>query len=429
VNNATPTTTRVRPRRQVTLAELQERSGLRRRLGLLGPAFVAAVAYLDPGNFVTNFAAGASSGYRLLWVVAGAILIAMLVQYVTSKVGLVTGRSLPELCHDRYSRRANILLWTQAEVVAMSTDLAEFTGAALGLHFLLGLGLLPAGGVTAVTAFGILALEQRGYRPFELAVASLLSLVGLGIAYLFFTIGATSYAQAGAGLLPHLDGGTATLAAGIVGATVMPHVIYLHSALQKDRVTAADARGTRMLLAFNRLDCVLALGAAGLVNMAMLGVAAAVFHVPGQSAPGGLGGIYAGLAERVGGGAALAFAVALMASGLSSSSVGTYAGQVVMAGFTGWRIPIWIRRALTMLPSLLVLALASNISQALVWSQVILSFGIPCALIPLLIIGRDHAVLGSSANRQVTTVLLTVITVLIVALNALVVWQTLGGLG
>jgi manganese transport protein len=427
VNDAAAT--RARPRRQVPLAEIQERSGLRARLGLLGPAFVAAVAYLDPGNFVTDSAAGASSGYRLLWVVVGANLMAMLVQYVTSKVGLVTGRSLPELCYDRYGRRANILLWVQAEVVAMSTDLAEFTGAALGLHFLLGLGLLPAGGVTAATAFGILALEQRGYRPFELAVASLLSLVGLGIAYLFFTVGPTSYAQAGAGMLPHLDGGTAAMAAGIVGATVMPHVIYLHSALQKDRVTAADARGKRVLLAFNRLDCVLALGAAGLANMAILGFAAAGFHMPGQSAPGGLGEIYTDLAERVGGGAALAFAVALMASGLSSSSVGTYAGQVVMAGFTGWRIPIWIRRALTMLPSLLVLAFAGNISQVLVWSQVILSFGIPFALIPLLIIGRDRAVLGSSANRRVTTILLTATTVLIIVLNALVVWQTLGGLG
>ena len=422
-------TTRTRPRRQVTLAELQERSRLRARLGLLGPAFVAAVAYLDPGNFVTNFAAGANSGYQLLWVVAGASLMAVLVQCVTSKVGLVTGRSLPELCQDRFGRRVNILLWAQAEVVAMATDLAEFTGAAIGLHLLLGLALLPAGGVTAATAFVILALEQKGYRPFELAVASLLSLVGLGIAYLFFTVGGKSYAQASAGLLPHLSGGTAALAAGIVGATVMPHVVYLHSALQKDRVISADAHGRRVLLTFNRLDCILALGAAGLVNMAMLGVAAAVFHLPGQSGPGGLSGVYAGLAERVGGGAALAFAVALMASGLSSSSVGTYAGQVVMAGFTGWRIPIWIRRALTMLPSLLVLAFASNISQALVWSQVILSFGIPCALIPLLIIGRDRALLGSSANRRVTTMLLSATTLLIIALNVFVVCQTLAGLG
>lgn len=418
------------PRNGITLDQLRTRGRTRTAAGLLGPAFVASAAYVDPGNFATNFAAGAEHGYLLVWVVLLADLMAVLVQYVTSKAGLATGHSLPELCRARFGPRANLVLWVQGEVVAMATDLAEFTGAAVGLHLLFGIALLPAGAVTACVAFAVLALDQRGHRRFELAVIALVALVGVGFCYLFLASGAGADGRLIAGgLAPRLGGGdSAGLAAGIIGATVMPHVVYLHSALHKDRVAAPDARGQRTLLAFNKLDCFLGLGCAGLVNLAMLCVAAALFQGADPDAAG-LADAHARIGQLVGGGAALAFAVALMASGLSSSSVGTYAGQVIMAGFMNWRVPLFVRRAVTMLPSLLVLAFAANVSQALVYSQVVLSFGIPFALIPLLIITREPGILGGAVNHGCTTALLAVVTVLISALNAYLICQAVAGLG
>ena len=417
-----------RPRNPVALADLQASGRVRAVIALLGPAFVASAAYVDPGNFATNFAAGAEHGYLLLWVVALASLIAILVQYVTSKLGLATGSSLPELCHARFSRRVNVALWLQGEVVAMATDLAEFTGAAVGLNLLFGMPLLAAGGVTACVAFAILALDRHGYRRFELVVMSLLALVGLGFGYLFLASAAgSSWHQAALGLVPHLGGGdTASLAAGIVGATVMPHVIYLHSALHKDRVTAADSHGRRSLQAANRLDCFAGLGAAGVVNLAMLCVAAALFHKPGLASPAGLVAVHARLGQVAGGGAALAFAAALMASGLSSSAVGTYAGQVIMAGFMNWKIPLFARRALTMLPSLVVLGAGTDVGRALIYSQVALSFGIPFALVPLILIARDRAYVGASVSNRAVTALLASVTALVTCLNVFLMFQALG---
>jgi len=416
-----------RTRNPVALADVQAGGRIRAVTALLGPAFVASAAYVDPGNFATNFAAGAEHGYLLLWVVALASCMAILVQYVTSKLGLATGSSLPELCHARFSRRINLALWLQGEVVAMATDLAEFTGAAVGLNLLFGMPLLVAGGVTAIVAFAILALDRRGYRRFELAVMSLLALVGLGFGYLFLASAASSsWHQAALGLVPRLGGGdTGTLAAGIVGATVMPHVIYLHSALHKDRVTAADSTGHRTLLAANRLDCIAGLGAAGVVNLAMLCVAAALFHKPGLASPDGLVAVHARLGQVAGGGAALAFAAALMASGLSSSAVGTYAGQVIMAGFMNWRIPLFARRALTMLPSLVILAIGTDVGRALIYSQVALSFGIPFALVPLLVIARDRALVGVTVSNRAVTVLLAGVTLLVTSLNVFLLFQAL----
>ena len=319
---------------QVTLRQVQARGRVRGVTALLGPAFVASVAYVDPGNFATNFAGGAEHGYELAWVIVMASLMAILVQYLTSKAGLATGRSLPELCRERFGRRANALLWLQAEAVAMATDLAEFVGAAVGINLLFGVPLLPAGLITAVVAFLILGLQQRGYRRFELAIIALLALVGLGFAYLFFAAGGQRYPQLAGGLLPRLGGAdTVGLTVGIIGATVMPHVVYLHSALHKDRVRAAGAAERRTLLTYNKWDCLISLGLAGLVNLAMLCIATALFHKPGLTGISDLGPVHAHLATLAGGGAALAFGVALMASGLSSSSVGTYAGQIVMAGF------------------------------------------------------------------------------------------------
>jgi manganese transport protein len=413
----------------LTLQDVRRRGRVRTTAALFGPAFVASVAYVDPGNFATNFAGGAQHGYRLVWVIVLANLMAIQVQYLTSKAGLATGRSLPELCRDRFGRRSNLVLWMQAEVVAMSTDLAEFVGAAVGLNLIFGIPLLPAGLVTAVVAFVILALEQRGYRRFELAIIALLVFVGLGFGYVFLVAGGQHYGQLAAGVVPHLGGGSQlSLTVGIIGATVMPHVVYLHSALQKNRIPAADRGERRTLLRYNRWDCIAGLGLAGAVNLSMLCIAAALFHQPGASGSGDLDTIHSDLGLLLGGGAALAFGIALMASGLSSSSVGTYAGQIVMAGFMNWRIPLMPRRGLTMLPSLVVLALAVDTSQALVLSQIVLSFGIPFALVPLLIVTRDRRVMADMANRRLTSATMLAITVTISGLNAYLLYSTFADL-
>jgi len=411
------------------LAHILSRGRIRGGLTILGPAFVASVAYIDPGNFATNFASGARYGYLLVWVIVMANLMAMLVQYLTSKAGLSTRESLPELCHRAFPRRANLVLWVQAEVVAMATDLAEFVGAALGLNLVFGIPLFPAGLITAAVAFAILALEQRGYRRFELAIIALLGLVAAGFVYVFFAAGNQDYAGIAGGLIPRLEGtGTLSLTVGIIGATVMPHVVYLHSALQRNRIPAADAAERRTLLRFNRWDCIIGLGLAGLVNLSMLCIAAALFHKPGLEGVSELGPVHAHLDTLVGGGAALAFGVALMASGFSSSSVGTYSGQIVMEGFMGWRIPLMLRRTLTMLPSLATLALAVNTSQALVFSQIVLSFGIPFAIVPLLLITRRADLMGEMVNRRLTTVAMAAVAVVITGLNLYLLAGELGGL-
>jgi len=412
---------------------------------LLGPAFVAAVAYIDPGNFATNFSAGAESGYALAWAVVAANLMAMLVQYLSAKVGVASGRDLPELCRDRLPRAVSIGLWAQAELIAMATDLAEFVGAAIGLNLLFHVPMLAAGLITAAVAFGILALQERGYRRFELAITGLLGLVFLGFAYDLAAVGAAPSGIA-AGLVPGLGGhglgghglagqGSLLLVTGIIGATVMPHVVYLHSALTKSRVACRDDAERRELLRFQRLDVLMALGAAGLINLAMLFTAGSLFHgsgfggsrigASGAAAADPITAAHAGLGQLVGGGAALAFAVALLASGLSSSSVGTYAGQVVMQGFIGRSIPLFIRRGLTMLPALVVLWLGLPVTNSLVLSQVVLSFGIPFALVPLVLLTRRPDIMGSLVNRRVTTVAAGCIAVLIIVLNVCLLYATL----
>jgi manganese transport protein len=385
--------------------------------GLLGPAFVAAVAYIDPGNVATNFSAGAGHGYTLLWVVVVANLMAMLVQYQSAKIGVVTGRDLPELCRDTFPRLVSVGLWLQAEVIAMATDIAEFVGAAIGLYLVFGVPLLTAGGLTAVVAFLILALEQRGRRRFELAIVALLALVLLGFGYDLVAVGA-SWPGVVAGFVPGFSGsGSVTLAAGIVGATVMPHVIYLHSALTKNRVVCRDDGERRAVLRIQRIDVLVALGIAGVINVVMLIVAASVFHRVGSGSFDSIEAAHAGLYRLAGGGAAMAFAVALLASGLSSASVGTYAGQVVMQGFVRRRIPLLVRRGVTMLPALAVLALGLPVTVTLVVSQVVLSFGIPFALVPLTLLTRRTDVMGGFANRPSVTALLSAVAGAIVALN------------
>jgi manganese transport protein len=403
------------------------RGRVRATLAMLGPAFVAAVAYVDPGNFATNIQGGAKFGYLLLWVVLAANLMAMLIQYLSAKLGVVTDRNLPELCRDHYPRPVAWGLWIQAEAMAMATDVAEFIGAALGLNLLFGVPLLPAGFLTGAIAFALLELQRHGFRRFELAISGLLGLILLGFLYETVKIEPSAHGAA-RGLVPDLHGSSSVyLAVGIIGATVMPHVIYLHSALTKGRTPVRNEAERARLLRFERTDVIVALGLAGLVNMAMLSVAAKLFHdTPGYSHTETIQGAHAGFSHLVGGTAALAFSVALLASGASSSSVGTYAGQVVMAGFVNLRISLLARRALTMIPALVVLALGVSPTNALVLSQVVLSFGIPFALVPLLLLTSRRDVMGTHVNRLPTTVVAGAIAAVISALNVFLLAQAFG---
>jgi manganese transport protein len=393
----------------------------RRLWPLLGPAFVASVAYVDPGNFATNFSGGASFGYTLLWVVVAANLMAMLIQGLTAKLGLATGRDLASLCRERLPRPITQVLWFQAEAVAMATDLAEIVGGAVALNLLFGVPL-PVGGVlTAVVAFGLLATQSRGHRPFERVITGLLLVIGLGFAYTLVGAG-IDVAGATAGLVPSFAGPESlVLATGILGATVMPHVIYVHSALTPGRYgetvdAGRTAGGRRRLLRAQRLDVLLAMGLAGLINAAMLVVAAQLFT--GTDMQASLESVHAGLGEELGHGASVAFAVALLAAGFASSSVGTHAGQVVMAGFLRRRMPVLTRRLVTLAPALAVLLLGIDPTTALVWSQVVLCFGIPFALVPLLWLTSRRDLMGGWVNRRRTTLAGAGVAALIIGLNA-----------
>jgi len=409
------------------LEKLLARGRLRATLAMLGPAFVAAVAYVDPGNFATNIQGGAKYGFLLLWVVVLANLMAMLIQFLSAKLGIVTDHNLPELVRSRYPRAVSFGMWIQAEIMAMSTDIAEFLGAALGLNLLFGVPLLPAGLITAVIAFGILELQRRGFRRFEIAIAALLGIIFAGFVYETLRISPPAQ-DALKGLIPGLDGiGSLYLAVGIIGATVMPHVVYLHSALTNGRVPARDDGERRRLLRFGRLDVIIALGLAGIVNVAMLAMAATLFHTPALSGLNSIQQAHSELGNLVGGGAALMFAVALLASGTSSSSVGTFAGQVVMAGFINVRIPLLVRRAITMMPALILLAVGVSPTSALVLSQVVLSFGIPFAVIPLVMLTSNRKVMGVHVNRLPTTLLAWACALLITGLNVFLIVQQLAG--
>jgi manganese transport protein len=407
------------------LQQIRSRGRLRGAIAILGPAFVACVAYVDPGNFATNIAGGAKFGYLLLWVLLAANLMAMLIQNLSAKIGLATGKNLPELCREHFPRPVTVGLWIQAELIAMATDLAEFVGAAIALNLLFGVPMFHAGLITAVVAFGILALQGRGYRRFELVIAGLLGVIILGFLYDTLRIGFDS-GEAARGFVPGFAGTESVLlATGILGATVMPHVIYLHSALTQHRIAPRDDAERRALLRFQRLDVTIAMGLAGLVNIAMLVTAASLFHSRGLTHIDAINEAYGEFKGLVGGGAAFAFAFALLASGLASSSVGTFAGQVVMQGFIARTIPLALRRLVTMTPALIVLALGLDPSRSLVISQVVLSFGIPFALVPLVLLTRRRDVMGALVNRGVTTALATVVAVLIISLNGFLLYETL----
>ncbi len=402
---------------------LLARGRVRATLAMLGPAFVAAIAYVDPGNFATNISGGAKFGYLLLWVVLAANLMAMLIQYLSAKVGVATDRTFPELFREHYPRSASKAMWVQAEVMAMSTDVAEFVGAALGLNLLFGVPLLWAGVITGFIAFAILELQTHGFRRFELAITALLGIIFLGFLYETLKIGPSVHGSL-SGLVPHLGGSESLyVAVGIIGATVMPHAIYLHSALTKNRTPVRDDRERARVLRFERLDIIIALAFAGLVNMAMLAVAAKLFHSTGHTGVDSIQAAYHGFGNQVGGLAALAFAVALFASGASSSSVGTYAGQVVMSGFIRINVSMLLRRVVTMIPALVVLAIGVNPTDALILSQVVLSFGIPLALIPLVMLTMRRDVMGVHVNRRVTTFAGVGLAAIITAMNVFLIVQ------
>ena len=405
------------------------RRGIRGAWPFLGPAFIAAVAYVDPGNFATNMAAGARYGYLLLWVVLMANLMAMLIQSMSAKLGVATGKNLPEVCRERYSRPVSVLLWIQAEVIAMATDLAEFMGAAIGLQLLFNIELFPAALVTGAAAFGILALQAKGFRQLEAVIAGL-----IGVIVAAFSLQVVMAEPRPAGIahglfVPGFQGTESVLlAVGILGATVMPHVIYLHSALTQHRLVGATEEAKKRIARFERIDVVIAMSLAGIVNISMLVTAAAVFHTRGLTEIGDdLTGVHTALGDYLGGSAGALFGIALLASGLSSSSVGTLAGQVVMQGFINRRIPLFLRRFVTMIPALVIIAAGVDPSRALVISQVVLSFGIPFALIPLLLFCRDRRLMGSLVNRRVTTAAATIVAAVIIGLNFFLLQQTLIG--
>ena len=404
------------------------RRGVRRVWPFLGPAFVAAVAYIDPGNFATNISGGAQFGYLLLWVVLSANLIAMLVQTQSAKLGIATGKNLAELCRERFSRRTSIGLWLQAELVAMATDIAEVVGAALGLNLLFGIPLFPAGIIAGIGAFTILALQRMGFRRLEAGITVLVGIVVASFVYELFDASPDGGEVAKHLFLPGFAGTESILlATGIIGATVMPHVVYLHSALTQRRIVGRNEEEKKRILNFEKVDVVIALSLAGLVNLSMMIVAAALFHTSGLTDVDSIEGAYDNLGTLVSDNAAMVFGIALLASGFASSSVGTMAGQVVMQGFIRRRIPLFLRRAITLAPALFVLAIGLDPTDALVGSQVVLSFGIPLALVPLLLIAADKKVMGDLVNPRWLSALAGVLAALIIALNGFLLFQLFFG--
>ncbi|MCS7195581.1 MAG: Nramp family divalent metal transporter [Meiothermus sp.] len=408
---------------QTTQAEalkvLEHRSkkrGLARVLPFMGPAFVVSVAYMDPGNFATNIQAGAQFGYQLIWVVVASSLIAIFIQSLSARLGIATGQSLPQVVRQEFRPWVRYFYWVQAELAAMATDLAEFIGAALGFHLLLGLPLFWSAVLAALATFLLLALERFGFRPLEAAITVLVGVIAL--AYVLELFIAHPDVGLFKGFVPGFAGSESVLlAVGILGATVMPHVIYLHSALTEQRIPLQDPALKRRLLYFSNLDVGVALSIASFVNIAMLVAAAATFHRTGQSEVADITTAYQTLSPLLGPLAAGAFAVALLASGLSSTTVGTMAGQLVMQGFVGFGIPLWLRRLVTLGPSFGVILLGLDPTRVLVLSQVVLSFAIPFALVPLLLFTANRRLMGELVIGRTLMVVGWIVAGVIVWLN------------
>lgn len=396
------------------------RTGIKALLPFVGPAVIASVGYMDPGNFATNIQAGSSYGYQLLWVVLVANLVAMLFQAMSAKLGIVTGRNLAELCREQFSSPVVFGMWLASELAAMATDLAEFLGGALGISLLFHFSLMAAMGVTALVTFAILSLDRRGFRPLELVITALVGVIGISYVLELIAVPTDWHEAIFHTVTPQLqDRAALMLSVGIIGATIMPHTLYLHSGLTQGRTPARNDAERRCLLRFSNREVVIALGVAGAINLAMLVMSADVFHA---SAPGiaDIGVAYHALVPALGMGAASVFLISLIASGISSSAVGTMAGQVIMQGFVGFRIPIWVRRLITMAPAF-VAALYCNPMTAMISSQVVLSFVLPLPLVALVVLSSRKSVMGDFAARRGMVVLAMLATALIVLLNIILI--------
>ena len=400
--------------------------GLMTPLLFAGPAVIASIAYMDPGNFATNIQAGSRYGYALLWVVVMANMIAMLFQALSARLGIVTNRNLAEMCRDQFSRPVVWGMWVGSEIAAMATDLAEFLGGALALSLLFHMPLLAGMGITALVTYGLLMVEKRGFRPVELMIGGLVAVIALCYLVEIF-IAQVDWAAAGLGMVtPQLpDAQALTIAVGIIGATVMPHAIFLHSGLTQHRTHARNPGERRTLLRFSNIEVVIALTLAGLVNIAMVIMAASAFHA-GHSDVAEIETAYHTLTPLLGAGAAGFFLLSLIASGISSSVVGTMAGQMIMQGFVGFRIPVWLRRLVTMIPAFIVVAMGVNATDALVYSQVVLSLALPAPMIALVIFTSRRDIMGEFVNSRLTVVASIIGTVVIVALNIILLLQTFG---
>jgi manganese transport protein len=402
------------------------RRGLRGYLAFGGPAVIASIAYMDPGNYATNIQAGAKYGYSLLWVVLGANMLAMLFQALSAKLGIVTGRNLAEMCRDQFPKPLVWAMWVVSEIAAMATDLAEFLGGAVGLALLFGMPLLAGMVVTAIVTYGILLFEGRGFRPLEIIISSFVALIALCYLVEMF-IAPVDWGAATHGLVtPQIpDAEALLLSVGIIGATVMPHAVFLHSGLTQARIPARDEREKRMVVRISNREVLIALAAAGLVNMAMVMMAASAFHA-GHSDVAEIETAYHTLTPLLGIGAAGIFLLSLIASGISSSVVGTMAGQMIMQGFVGFRIPIWVRRLVTMIPAFVVVGMGVNATTALVVSQVILSIALPAPMIALVLFTRRPDIMGSFANSRLTSTVAVVGTVVVLTLNMFLILDTFG---
>ena len=402
------------------------RGGIGSAFLFAGPAMIASIAYMDPGNFATNIQAGARFGYALLWVVLMANLVAMLFQSLSAKLGIVSGRNLAEMCRDQFSPPVRYAMWGVSEVAAMATDLAEFLGGAIGLSLLFHIPLLAGMTVTAVITYAILTVDRRGFRPMELIIGGLVAIICL--CYLIeILIAPVDWRQAALGIaVPSLASPAAlTVSIGIIGATVMPHALYLHSGLTQHRVPITSAGDRRLLLRFSNRECVVALTIAGAVNMAMVIMAASAFH-NGHSDVAEIETAYHTLTPLLGAAAASVFLISLMASGISSSAVGTMAGQMVMQGFVGFHIPIWVRRLVTMLPAFVVVALGVDATRALVLSQVVLSFALPVPMIALVRFTGRRDIMGEFANGRLTQIAAIAGAIIVLCLNLVLLLQTFG---
>ncbi len=402
------------------------RSGFAAQLAFVGPAVVASIAYVDPGNFATNIQAGAKYGYDLLWVVLAANLIAMLFQALSAKLGIVTGRNLAEMCRDKFPPVVVWAMWIVSELAAMATDLAEFLGGAIGLALLFQMPLLVGMAITACITYGILMFERSGFRPIELIIGGLVGIIALCYLIEMFIAPVDWGAAAFHTVVPQIaDAEALLLAVGIIGATVMPHAVYLHSALTQGRTPVRGDAEIRQVLRFSNQEVVLALALAGLVNMAMVMMASSAFHA-GHSDVAEIETAYHTLTPLLGGAAAGVFLLSLIASGISSSTVGTMAGQIIMQGFVGFRIPLAVRRLVTMAPAFVVVALGVNATKALVISQVVLSIALPLPMIALLMFTHRRDIMGSFANGKLTNLAAMIGTLVVLALNGFLILQTFG---